>query len=406
MWRIVVLAGLAGCGMAVAGPGVDDKTAGRGDSQPQSLDDLAHGMRFHLTTTLAGPPAPPPPLEPPPSVGFTLAIQLDSSWPGRRLRLSPHFPITREFENGGDLWAALCDVRGRAHSRDADEILSYLASWCDFRTSQLALDDFVPLVSAHARGLATAVRDDVADMLADDRPSGQAITWLDRHHIRTMEMLDALAASYAASDQLDDARRVLEYQRDHDPVPSPAVVCRRLQHEAAVSNPTRRDQIEGELLATPTSDRTCAEIAAPLRCGLELASRVGVASCEAHDLEKVVAADLKRCDLYLKRDPGSKSAVALLALRQHWPGWSVGSCHWQDIGKLASASLSVPGAEQFALIALENGVLDSACDAINRASISRIAKTIQHDKAHTKSFDAEVAELASMDEGHCRTFRR
>src|SRR5215471_21118952 len=167
MWRIVVLGALAGCGMAVAGPGVDAQTSGRSDPQPQSLDDLAHGMRFHLTTAFGGRPAPPPPLEPPPSVGFTLAIQLDASWPGRRLRLSPHFPITREFENGGDSWAALCDVRGRARSRDANEILSYLTSWCDFRTSKLALDEFVPLVSAHARGLATAVRDDVADILAD-----------------------------------------------------------------------------------------------------------------------------------------------------------------------------------------------------------------------------------------------
>jgi hypothetical protein len=408
MWRIVVLAGLAGCGLALAGPGVNDQ---RSDDQPRSLDDLAHGMRFQLTTTPLWkapmpPPLQPPPLQPPPSIGFSLTLQLDSTWPGRRLRLSPHFPISREFENGGDSWAALCDRRGVADSRDAREVLSYLTSWCDFSTSKLALDEFVPLVSAHAKGLATAVRDDVADILADDRPWGQAVTWLDRNHIKTMAMLDALAASYAASDQLDDARHVLEYERDHDPFPSPAIACRRLQHEAAVSDPTRRDKIEGELLATPANDPTCARIAAPLRCKLELASRVGIASCGAHDLERVVAADLSRCAPYLKQSPESTSAVALLALRAHWPKSTVGSCHWQDIGRAASASLSIPGAEPFALTALENGVVDSECDATTRASISRIAGTIRRDKAHAKSLDARVAELASMDEGHCKTFRR
>jgi hypothetical protein len=409
MSRILVLVGLAGCGMAFADPTADEQAKDArfkdldGHDQPQSLDELEMGMRFHLTTSFGKPP---PPLELAPTIDFTLALDLDTSWPGRRLTLSPHFPITSAFENGGDSWADLCDARGRAHSRDATEVLAYLSSWCDLRTNQGAVEQLIPLVSAHARGLASAARDDLADILADDHVSTEALAWLDRHHILTLDVIDALATSYAASNQNEEARRVLEYERSHDPFPSPDVDCRRLQHEAAVGDATMREQIERDLLATPATDPTCARIAAPLRCQRESDARSGVASCDVRALERVVAADTDRCRPYLNVHPESKPGVALLALRQHWPAWSVGSCHWQSIAEVASKSMSVPGAERLALTALGNGVIDSECDARTCSAISKTARNIKRDRAHAAAQDARIAELSNIDAGSCRAFHR
>src|SRR5258706_14853410 len=109
MWRTVVLAGLAGlagCGMALAGPNPDYR-------QPQSLDDLARGKRFQLASTVGKAPE----LDAAPPIDFTLALELDSTWPGHRLSLSPHFPITREFEDGGPRGAHTPPPRRRSRSR-------------------------------------------------------------------------------------------------------------------------------------------------------------------------------------------------------------------------------------------------------------------------------------------------
>src|SRR5262245_19725959 len=122
MARILVLLWVSACGSADAGPSPSAL-------QPSSLDDLRAGRRFHLETTFdprheSGvfspalvriPPFGPDLLAFAPAIDVDLSIELDASWPGRRLAIAPHFPLTRVFERGGDSWSALCDARGRAH---------------------------------------------------------------------------------------------------------------------------------------------------------------------------------------------------------------------------------------------------------------------------------------------------
>src|SRR5262245_4532737 len=237
MARILVLLCASACTSATAGPSPSA-------AQPASLDDLRAGRRFHLETTFAEPsrlgqtlvqipPFAPDLLAFAPSIDVDLSVELDASWPGRRLAIAPHFPLTRAFERGGDSWSALCDARGRARSADAREILAYLGTWCEMRTSTHAVDDLVALANARAYGLADAVRIDLADFLADSRHASQAIAWLDERRVATPEALDALATSYAASEQPLDARTVLDYLGDHDRGATPATTCRRLQHAMA-----------------------------------------------------------------------------------------------------------------------------------------------------------------------------
>ncbi len=346
--RFVGIVTLAGCGVAFGEPttSADDTWYG----QPLTLDDFRAGERFLLATPFGGHQrgAPLPTLtpEPAPMIGFDLSIELDAAWPGRRLALTPHFPISRAFENGGDSWSALCDVRGRAHSADAGEILTYLDTWCRLGADRGAVVQLLPLLSAHARGLAVAVRTDVADLLAYERHPSDAMKWLDEHRALTPETLDALATSYAANDSRDESRAVLEYLRTHEAVStSDDARCRRLQHEFAVSDPSSREQLEQALLDVSSTDPTCARIAAPLRCKVALEGSRGVAACNDHALERLVAKDIDRCRPYVATHVDAKPALALLSLRQHWPAFPVGSCHWQGIADVASHSLGVSGAE-------------------------------------------------------------
>jgi hypothetical protein len=228
--------------------------------------------------------------------------------------------------------------------------------------------------------------------------------WLDEHRVLTTETLDALATSYAANDGRDEARSVLEYQRVHDPALTPDQGCRRLQHEVAVSDAAFREELERAFLDAPTTDPTCARIAAPLRCRIALESSQGIASCEGRALEKLVAKDIERCRPYVTQHRDATPALALLSLRQHWPAYAAGSCHWRGIGDLASHSLNVSGAEQLALAALENAVVDSDCSATTRTSIAKVAGAIKRDKAHTPNYDARITKLMSMNEESCLQF--
>jgi hypothetical protein len=405
MARILVLVCVSACGSATAGP--SSSTA-----QPSSLDDLRAGRRFHLETTLdRGQPLTlgirlvPDLLAFAPSIDADLSVELDASWPGRRLAIAPHFPLTRAFERGGDSWSALCDARGRAHAADAREILAYLGTWCEMRTSTHAVEELVALANARASGLADAVRVDLADFLADSGHASQAIAWLDERRVATPEALDALATSYAASEQPLDARTVLDYLGDHDRAATPATTCRRLQHAMTVTAPEYRQPLETRLLALAPGDATCGRIVAPARCRQELVAHQP-ATCNHLDLDTALAADLARCRTYLTVRPDAQPAVTLLALRGYWQPYFGDACPWERIGEVAARALTVPGAERFALVALGNAVVESDCSAGARASIAKRARAIAADKAHRGEHDAEIAELTAMTEATCRAFRR
>jgi hypothetical protein len=412
MLRFAALACLAACSVAAADP--DPVTLG----QPLTLEDLRSGGRFYLHTTwqsgidertlpefIHSPVWPEDLLSAAPAIGVDLSIELDASWPGRRLAIAPHFPLSRAFEGAGDSWTALCTSRRRAYASDAHEILAYLGAWCEMRTNTHAVHDLVALSNARAPGLASAVRDDVADFLADGRPASQAIAWLEEHRVASPDALEALATSYAASDQRDESRAVFHSLDARDPSAPAATACRRLQHIAAIA-PNEQTDIEKRILALASrGDPTCTRIVAPVRCREEI-WRHAPATCDSLNVDGALAADLDRCRPYLAARPGARPAVSLFALRGYWPPYFSHGCPWQRIGELASRSLDIPGAEDFALAAFGNAMLESDCGAPARAAIAKVARAIARDSSHTASHDAQIAELAQMTELECWRYRR
>jgi hypothetical protein len=293
--------------------------------------------------------------------------------------LEPQFPIARELAIDVD-WEQLC-ARG-VHLRTSatqKELLSYLGAWCEVleRDIDNACARLKPLLSSTRRGLASAVRRDLANILTQGNADA-AEHWISRHDIRDVPMLDLLAANFAEVGLEQDAFVINARAIDTDAHASDATKCRRLVKRIMISHEGIDPKFPTEelrVLATrpKVPDPVCRRLYNAVTC-----HQNPVAGCWSYHTDENIDA----------------RARTLVRLYHTWPRFA-DSLKWWRIGHDAFMALPLPGAVEFSITAFEASLAaDSGCTHDRALEVHLAVDAIRRDPANA-AFEPRLARLAA-----------
>jgi hypothetical protein len=253
-------------------------------------------------------------------------------------KLEPTYPIATALAAPGVGWIDLCSIgaQNRMTSGDRD-VVSYLRGWCNVIKGDVdnACRYLTPLLGSVTRGLSTAVRTDLANILVDQGDADHAEHWIAKHQIRDLETLDRLAASYVEVGSTHDAFAINRLAIDADNAPTAATRCRRLTR-AIVLGPA------GDMLPFEELSQLVENAKVP---DAECAAQLHAVACwRDHSAQA--------CRAY-ERDQGTDPRAAeLVDLYFRWPDEADLNTWWR-IADEAVLLTSVPGADDIAIDAFD-----------------------------------------------------
>ncbi len=314
----------------------------------------------------------------------------DLRWPLEGMNhpsLDPRFPIAQELAIGVD-WQTLC-ARGVQNRTSATqkELLAYLRGWCHVKQRDVegACRELQPLLGAFTRGLAPAVRQDLANILADHGDADKAEHWLSKHDIRDVEVLDRLAASFVEVGTAADAFTINRRAIDSAYLATAATKCRRLVKRIVLGADARLDlsaafAIE-ELhdLARPSrhtlGDPVCVRLEHKVQCWRSPATE---------------------CSPYLKDENLPSGTFWLLNVYYSWPAQEAGSATWSSLGDNALRALPLDGAVELFISAYEASVRAyKNCRGDRALLVQRAVSQLRADPKYA-AYEPRLAWLAEL----------
>ncbi|NVB78552.1 MAG: hypothetical protein HOV81_09180 [Kofleriaceae bacterium] len=367
------------------------------------------GAAYAVSPGPSGPPAssrpivgwtvPPPPPPPPPKGPVVTRPAIDFSiytpdvhdlvrWPLSAIEhpsLAPRFAIAAALAQPGVGLAKLCSLGAQnRHGIDLD-LAAYLRGWCSALAGDgdAACEHLAPLLGSATPAIATAVKVDLANILADHGRADDAEHWLNRHHIHSVELLDRLSAAYVEVGTNDDALAISRIARASDDHATLATRCTRLGREIALGGDPDGSRLE-ELaaLAGPIDkasifgDSTCTRLHYTLACWTGHSCTAFLALHNATDdkLERLREA----YDLW----PSARSFE-----------------DWRAIANRAKYAIPSDGAAALALAAFENEIAtDDVCSDNEKEWLRRSERMLRSEVARTPTLAPQLERL----EAQCR----
>ena len=303
----------------------------------------------------------------------------DLRWPLTPMqhpRLEPAFPIALALASPGVGWLDLCAMGAQnrhtvaaAGAEHALELGSYLRGWCDAARGDAdhACKELAPLLGSITGGLASAVRLDLANILAAEGDADRAEHWLTRYDIRDVVVLDTLAATFVELGKLDDAAIINRRAIDAAVTPSAGATCHRVARRIVLAHQGdwivhQRDVLahhddavaDDELLGADEIDR--------------------LARARAPDTDCVRVNHMLRCShrheclAYLQERNIDVRAQQLIIAYENWPAGEVDADAWRKIGDAALQGASFDeGGFDLAVTAYEAAFRAGDCPPIHTA---------------------------------------
>lgn len=294
-------------------------------------------------------------------------------------KLEPAFPIAISLASPGVGWMDLCSMgaQNRHLGRD-QELQSYLRGWCRVLKSDVdgACKHLVPLLGSVTRGLATAVRTDLANILVDVRGIDKVEHWLNTHNIRDVATLDLLAASFVELGDVDAAQVINQRALDSD-YPAPAATkCHRLVRSIVLAK-------HNDLAAQKQLE------------SLALAKVPNEVCVELH--EAVVCAQKSWCWGYHKRHHIAVEANRLLGIYAQWPHGGVSYHRWYEIGSSAIDTARLHGGGELVVTAFEAALRanEYVCDEEWHETIRRLSWYVKRSPA-AAALEPRVSKLVDQ----------
>lgn len=314
-----------------------------------------------------------PPLPPPP------APRGDPSelvrWPlsqATHPALEPAFAIAKVFAQPGVSWIDLCarGVQNRRGGGIAEEHRAYLGAWCDVlrHDAPAAVARLAPLRTTLQRGIADAVRRDIANIVVDAGPSDVAEELLSRAQIDDLAIYDLIAATYAEVGRTSEAR-YFNGRAIAGSTAGTAGVCERHARDILLAPPDLRRELIGRLRLVTT----CRVLADDLTCW---------------NNAKDCAANLGPVE-------------TLHELYNAWPTAPREAKTWRNIAYRATLILSVPGADALATFALRAVVEASRCRSRDVRFAIDTAEQLRAAPNHNLNLDPQLDQIIKSPENLC-----
>ena len=307
---------------------------------------------------------------------------VDWRWPlPRAPQLLPSGELAAMFGTKAE-WATLCAARGNPRGVDRDEALAYLRAWCD-ATPDLALAKaLVPLIKARTSEIAAAATIDLAAVLESQLAAREALEWLRFHGAYHDFVLDAMAASYLATDRLDDTRFVVKALKPYRAYST--LECRRMFRELFVAERDRRDAIR--LSLSLSSDAVCSRLSAHANCTLSWGIEARGAGLAPARL------DLDRCTPLLLDRPELLPQAYLTIAAAHWPAESRSFEVWLAYAMFSAGAAGAPRADELIVAAFTNALRLSDCER----QLELVVDVVSH------STLPRVRQLRTLTPSECR----
>lgn len=292
--------------------------------------------------------------------------------------LEPRFAVAEQLAAPGITWEELC-ARG-VHRRvvaSQREMQMYLHAWCDVqkRDIESACAHLAPLLGSTTLGLTAAVRQDLANILVATGDADKAEHYLSKHHIRDIDTLDLLAASYVEVGSPGDAFEINQRAIDSDDHATDATKCRRLVRRIVLGP---RD---APLLAFETMQ------------ALVMNAKLPDPACERLHAKVKCHVDHRQCRRFYLDEHIGFSGELLVDVYYEWPATGARHARWLEYIKRARQAIPEPGATELVVSALEAAVRTvTGCRhhlaAIVAATIARIYRHGVH-----PGYEARLQEL-------------
>ena len=308
----------------------------------------------------------------------------DLRWPLSGMehpKLEPSFPIAIALAAPGVGWLDLCAMGAQnRHVSREQELVSYLRGWCSVIKGDVdrACQELTPLFGSVTRGLSSAVRTDLANILVDLRDLEKTEHWLNKHRIRDIATLDLLAANFVEIGMLDAAHQINQRVL-YDFSASVATRCHRLVRGIVMADgadQSARDELERIVTKSKAPDATCTELFNEVRCAY------------GHD-----------CAEYHTAHNINLNAWALLAVYDRWPLQPAPFSTWLSLGRKAAIATKVDGAAELVVTAYEAALRakPDLCDDLDiRAELRVDMKAIRDSAPHAAALEPRVANLLQL----------
>jgi hypothetical protein len=359
--------------------------------QPPAPDPIP---RWHATTPKAARAALGTEMPRPPHFELAWLFPREPPWPlTEQPSVQPHLDVAMAHD--------ACDAAFARRHAGEPPLRAYVAAWCKLRQGdRAAVDDLTQLASGADNEVTRAARLDVVNQLADYEAGPAALRKLQDAQLATPEMLDMLAATYAALGNHDDARAIGTMLLDHDRHVTPAQACERLIAWGDLDMPVR-DRRLGDVADTPGD---CGKRVHALRCAID-----GSHSSRRAAIRNNLIA-MRNCFADFSADEERDDMLAVLLVHLRWgdratpanasrdlrpasssaEGGAV-AIAWLELGWQAAQVLGARTAEELAIVALEAAA--QLCTPAVLDGLHATARQIASDPHHAPAFDARVAAL-------------
>jgi len=336
-----------------------------GGSQPRSAQTPVDPWEPHSTSTVSTKSAASPQwarrvsaARPDISIDHVLPDLHDElRWPLSAMshpELAPRFDIASVFAQPGVGWIELCErgVDKRVHAgRNRDE-LAYLRGWCSAikEDPSKAVATLAPLMTSATRGLASAVRVDLVNVIANAGDISLAEKLLNENDIDDIEIFDRLAATYVELGRERDAYEMNRRALDALGRTTNADHCVRLARGVALGGPDDPSLPRLAMLGSaPKAEPTCQSLALKMKC---------------------VVGTARDCEAYFAANSIDPHNMLLIAAYRSWPTGGEGFHRWTEIVHDMVNAAHLQGSKELATVAL-GAARKSAlpCDARTMAAI-------------------------------------
>ncbi|MFN0253049.1 MAG: hypothetical protein ACKV2T_39615 [Kofleriaceae bacterium] len=231
--------------------------------------------------------------------------------------LEPQFDIAKELAEPGVDWIELCKMgaQRRVVPKLRDQ-LRYLRAWCFVGANNhvAALEILVELRGTVVRGLATAIRADLTNVLVSHDPNS-ARSLVNKLGLRSeLDVIDRLSATYIEVGNRGGANELNELALANDDSSSPSKTCQRLTRRVLLAPDEYRTSKSAFSTMRPVPG--FADDPTPLLFGAKLN-----ADPKCHELDAQLACWLieGNCSAWYKLQGVPETDAYLLAAKAAWP---------------------------------------------------------------------------------------
>jgi hypothetical protein len=287
------------------------------------------------------------------------------------LTLEPTYPIAAVFAQDST-WLDLCGlgVQNRIVPGMRSAYLDYLRAWCEVarHDTDAALVHMRNVLRSNVKGLADAVRRDLANILVDAGNAQMAHRALLNAKIDEIAVDDLLAASFADLNKRADA----DWFND-------AALARTVQTITA-----RCQRLARRVVIADKADRF-----SRLK---ELQPHIKYHDCKLL-LHELTCWNGGSCTDYINEHGIDPELAAIVDVYAAWPSGPASARRWIMIADEAAGYLGRAGADILAITALEGAMRATTCTGDQAAIVSAAARKILASPYRERSFDARVGGL-------------